>query len=151
MNDDNPYRFTGEVEPSKPLPPWPVGALRQVARYRRLLFAATVVYYVAWLPATFLRPELYRWVRDDYVFFFAWLSLIGLFILAAVAIPWVSPRFGFLKIFALLVPLLNVFVLAYVLYRSRRRLENQGVRVGWFVDDYSRATFEPPSHEASSS
>ena len=151
----NPYRFTGEVEPYAPLPhpapilPLTLDEMRRIALCRRLLLVATIVHYAGWF-LMILASDPLPWIDDDYVFAIGATCLFPLVIFGAVAMPRLSPRFAIFKAFWLLVPLLNVVVVAYVLRDSRRRLEDQGVRLGWFVDASSPATSDPADDEARS-
>lgn len=148
-DDDNPYRFTGGASAPSLLPQLSIDALRKVARYRRPLVATAAIHYAGW-ALMIVGSDPTPWIDDDYVFGFGVTCLFALPFFGAFAIPRLSPRLGFVKALSLLVPLLNAAVVAYVLYDSRLRLESQGVRPGWFVDDFSHAAFDPPSDEARS-
>ena len=152
MNGDpNPYRFTGGA-PERPAPlraPLSLERLVWIARYRLFLAGATVAYYagvggaIAFAIAASDNPRLAAEL-SSYVFLFGSGSVVALFVVGAVFVPWVSPERGVLKTLALLAPFVNAVVVLVVLADARRELRSRGVRVGLLSCNFSQAVPDPP-------
>lgn len=163
-DEDNPYRFAGNATPAESTRPrLTMEYLRLIAQYRLFVLAAACAYYVGvaiagafWFETMRRTGTSSEWTPRQFdalvklVLFPSAAGIFSLVIIGGIAIPWISPRSGALKTFALLAPIVNVIVVAAMLSDARRMLEGRGVRVGWLKCDFSRAVPEPALDTAAS-
>lgn len=156
--EGNPYRFVGTTLSAKASrPPLTNEHLRLIALYRPFVLAAACAYYVGVAVAVVFWLETMRrtgtpseWTPRQFdalvkiVLFPASAGIFSMVIVGAIAMPWISPRSGAIKTFALVVPIANVIVVALMLHDANRTLASRGVRVGWLKCDFSHAAPEPP-------